>query len=321
MAQTKTVEYERKIFQSMLDWKRDYAPGYALFLKGARRVGKTTLAEKLGREAYRSYILIRFDQVNDDIRDLFVNGLRDLDTFFTTLMFVYRTQLFERESLIILDEIQLFPAARQAVKTLLEDGRYDYLETGSLASITKRSKDILIPSEEYTLEVLPMDFEEFLWAAGDRVTLPVIRDHFEHRKPMKALHKSAMRLFREYMLVGGMPQVVRTYLETKDLGKVDFAKQQIVQLYMNDMQEQNEEKSDYVTNFFLRIPSELSKHDKRYVISHIGPSARILQFRGPIRWLDEAMIINIANSVDDPSAAFNSAINDPSFKCYLMDTG
>ena len=147
-------------------------------LKGARRVGKTTLAEKLGREAYRSFILIRFDQADQEIRDLFVNGLRDLDTFFSTLQFVYGTQLYRRDSLIILDEIQLFPQARQALKTLLEDGRYDYLETGSLAGITKLSKDILIPSEEYVIEVLPMDFEEYLWAMDNSMTMQAIREHY-----------------------------------------------------------------------------------------------------------------------------------------------
>lgn len=170
--------FERKIYSEMLRWKEAFAPKYALFLKGARRVGKTTLAEKLGREAYDSYILIRFDNADASIRNLFVESLRDLDTFFMQLQLEYRTQLFPGKSLIILDEIQLFPPARQALKTLLEDGRYDYLETGSLAGITKKSKDILIPSEEYTLEVLPMDFEEFLWAQDDRMTFPVLRDYF-----------------------------------------------------------------------------------------------------------------------------------------------
>lgn len=305
----------------MLEWKEKLAPDYALFLKGARRVGKTTLAEKLGREAYKTYILVRFDQAGDDVKDLFVNSLRDLNNFYAALQLLYRTCLHERESLIILDEIQLFPQARQAVKTLLEDGRYDILETGSLASITKRSKDKLIPSEEYTQEVLPMDFEEFLWAQGDRMTVPLIRSHYDAMKPMKDLHRPIMKSFREYMMVGGMPQAVKTFVESKDYGKVDLVKQQIINLYSNDMEDQNEERSEYVSNFFFRIPSELSKHDKRYVISHITPNARIREYQGPIRWLDEAMIINIANSVDDPSAALNMSMSAPSFKCYLMDTG
>ena len=313
--------FERKIYQEMLKWKEQFAPKYALFLKGARRVGKTTLAEKLGREQYRSYILVRFDQVTPEIRSLFVDSLMDLDNLFNTLQFVYNTRLYPRESLIILDEIQLFPLARQALKTLLEDGRYDYLETGSLASIKKKSKDILIPSEEYPIEVLPMDFEEFLWANGNDFIYPVLKDHFDHFKPMGQMHQQSMKAFREYMLVGGMPQAVDAYVQSRDFGRVDFVKQQILSLYRSDMEEQEEENPKYITNFFDRIPAELSKHDKRYVLTHIDQNARVREYKGPIRWLDEAMIVNIANNVDDPSAAFNLSISDPSFKCYMTDTG
>ncbi|MBP5261393.1 MAG: ATP-binding protein [Clostridiales bacterium] len=313
--------FERKVYQEILKWKREYTPQYALFLKGARRVGKTTLAEKLGQEEYRSYILVRFDQTGDDINRLFTDSLRDLDSLFNTLQFEYNTRLYPRESLIILDEIQLFPPARQALKTLLEDGRYDYVETGSLATITKKSKEILIPSEEYPVDVLPMDFEEFLWANNNDMIMPVLRDHIESLKPMGGMHRSIMKTFREYMLVGGMPQAVTAFVESKDYGQVDFAKQQIINLYKQDMEDQEEENPEYVTNFFERIPSELSKHDKRYILSHIDPNARIRDYKDPIKWLDEAMIINIANNVDDPSAALNLSTIEPSFKCYMMDTG
>lgn len=313
--------FERKVYQEILKWKREYAPKYALFLKGARRVGKTTLAEKLGKEEYRSYILVRFDQTGDDINRLFTDSLRDLDTLFNTLQFEYNTRLYPRESLIILDEIQLFPPARQALKTLLEDGRYDYVETGSLATITKKSKDILIPSEEYPVDVLPMDFEEYLWANNNDMIMPVLREHIKSLKPMGGMHQPIMKAFREYMLVGGMPQAVTAFVESKDFGRVDFAKQQILNLYRQDMEDQEEENPEYVTNFFERIPSELSKHDKRYVLSHIDPNARIRDYKDPIKWLDEAMIINIANNVDDPSAALNLSTIEPSFKCYMMDTG
>ena len=313
--------FERKVYQEMLRWKEEYAPEHALFLKGARRVGKTTLAEKLGKEEYRSYLLVRFDQAGDDVRSLFTDSLRDLDTLFATLQFVYGKRLYPRESLIILDEIQLFPPARQALKTLLEDGRYDYLETGSLATIEKRSKEILIPSEEYPVDVLPMDFEEYLWATGNDLVIPTLRERFDSLKPMGAMHQGAMKAFREYMLVGGMPRAVRAFAETRDFGRADFAKQRIISLYRSDMADQEEENPEYVTNFFDRIPSELSKHDKRYVLSHVDPHARIRDYRGPIRWLDEAMVINLANNVDDPSAALNLGVIDPSFKCYLMDTG
>ena len=184
--------FKRKIYDEMLKWKQEYAPKYALFLRGARRVGKTTLAEKLGREEYRSYILVRFDQTEDSINRLFTDSLRDLDMLFNTLQFAYNTRLYRRESLIILDEIQLFPQARQALKTLLEDGRYDYLETGSLATITKKSKNILIPSEEYSLDVLPMDYEEYLWANGNDMIIPVLREHLSSLKPMGSLHQHIM---------------------------------------------------------------------------------------------------------------------------------
>ena len=286
-----------------------------------RRVGKTTLAEKLGKEEYRSYILVRFDQTEDSINRLFTDSLRDLDILFNTLQFAYNTRLYRRESLIILDEIQLFPQARQALKTLLEDGRYDYLETGSLATITKKSKNILIPSEEYSLDVLPMDYEEYLWANDNDMVIPTLREHLTSLKPMGGLHQYIMKSYREYMLVGGMPQVVSAFTESKDFEKVDFAKEQIINLYKQDMNDQEEENPEYVTSFFDRIPSELSKHDKRYVLTHLGPNARIRDYKGPIKWLNEAMIINIANNVDEPSAALNLSIIDPSFKCYLMDTG
>ena len=315
------IMFKRKIYDEMLKWKQEYAPKYALFLRGARRVGKTTLAEKLGREEYRSYILVRFDQTEDSINRLFTDSLRDLDMLFNTLQFAYNTRLYRRESLIILDEIQLFPQARQALKTLLEDGRYDYLETGSLATITKKSKNILIPSEEYSLDVLPMDYEEYLWANDNDMVIPTLREHLTSLKPMGGLHQYIMKSYREYMLVGGMPQVVSAFTESKDFEKVDFAKEQIINLYKQDMNDQEEENPEYVTSFFDRIPSELSKHDKRYVLTHLGPNARIRDYKGPIKWLNEAMIINIANNVDEPSATLNLSIIDPSFKCYLMDTG
>lgn len=242
--------FKRKIYDEMLKWKREYAPKYALFLKGARRVGKTTLAEKLGREEYRSYILVRFDQTEESINRLFTESLRDLDMLFNTLQFAYNTRLYQRESLIILDEIQLFPPARQALKTLLEDGRYDYLETGSLATITKKSKNILIPSEEYPLDVLPMDYEEYLWANGNDMIIPALREHLSSLKPMGSLHQHIMKSYREYMLVGGMPQVVSAFTESKDFEKVDFAKEQIINLYQQDMNDQEEENPEYVTGFF-----------------------------------------------------------------------
>ncbi len=315
------VEFERKVYQEMLKWKNKKAPNYALFLKGARRVGKSTLARKIARNEYRSFIEIRFDKVSDEIKELFTKSLDDLDNFFNQLQVYYKTRLYKNESLIILDEIQLFPEARQALKTLLEDKRYHYIETGSLASIKKKSKNILVPSEEYHLEVLPMDFEEFLLAMNDNITYEIIKDHFKKKKPLKNVHRKIMYSFREYMLVGGMPQAVSEYLKTKDYGEVDFVKQTILNLYEQDMDVQKEENPEYVKNIFWHIPSELSKHDKKFAITNIDPNARMREYKDPFSWLDEAMILNIVENCNDPSAAFNLSIIDPSFKCYMMDTG
>ena len=314
------MEFKRKIYEKMIKWKDEYAPNYALFLKGARRVGKSTLALKFAKEEYKSYIEIRFDKGPNEIKDLFINSLEDLDSFFNKLQVHYKTRLYNRESLIILDEIQLFPKARQALKTLLEDKRYDYIETGSLASITKKSKDILIPSEEYTIEVLPMDFEEFMWAINDDITLDIIKEHYNKLKPLGKIYKDVMKRFREYLLVGGMPQAVVEYVTSKDFGKVDIIKQNILNLYENDIDNQEEENTTYVKNILMHIPSELSKHDKQFVLSHIN-NARQREYKGSIKWLNESMIVNIAESISDPSVAFNLSTIGSAFKCYMGDTG
>lgn len=314
------MEFRRKIYDKMLKWKNEYAPNYALFIKGARRVGKSTLALKLGREEYKSFIEIRFDKAPNEIKDLFVNSLEDLDTLFNKLQIFYKTRLYQNESLIILDEIQLFPKARQALKTLLEDKRYDYLETGSLASITKNSKDILIPSEEYQIEVWPMDFEEFMWACGDEFTIQIIKEHYQNLKPFGAINKDIMKRFREYLLVGGMPQAVVEYVNSKDFGKVDFIKQNILNLYESDIEFQDEENPLYLKNILMHIPAELSKHDKHFIISHIN-GARKREYKDPLKWLSDFNIVNIAESITDPSVAFNLSTSDSSFKCYMADTG
>lgn len=320
---------KRRIYNKLREWKEKYAPGYALFLKGARRVGKTTIVEEFGKNEYKSFITINFQRANDVIKDLFVNGLMDLDYFFNVLQMQYKVKLSPHESLIILDEIQLFPQARQALKTLLEDKRYDYIETGSLAGIAKKSKkaEILIPSEEYTVEMYPLDFEEFLWAQGDTFTMDIIRDHYQKIKPFgQKLNQEILRRFREYMCVGGMPQSVIAYIKSKDYEMVDFAKREIISLYRNDIKEQEEENSEYVGNILDNIPSELERHDSSFNIndfhfSHINKNARLREYKGPLRWLDEAMIVNIARNTNDPSSALTLNLDVKRFKCYMMDTG
>ena len=316
---------KRKIYAELLRWKHEYAPGYALFIKGARRVGKTTIAEDFGRNEYRSFVTINFQSANDTIRDLFVNSLLDLEYFYNVIQMQYGVRLHERESLVILDEIQLFPLARQALKSLLADGRYDFIETGSLAGITKKTEreEILIPSEEYAIEMFPLDFEEFLWAMGDEMTMPILRGSYTNLKALGSLHKDIFRRFREYMCVGGMPQAVVKYAEKKDFETVDFVKKGILALYRNDIKSQEEENGSYIGNILDNVPSELSKHEKSssFKLSHINKNARYREYGGPLRWLEEAMIVNVARSVSDPSPALTLDLDDERFKCYLLDTG
>ena len=319
------IVLKRKTYEELLKWKREYAPEYALFLKGARRVGKTTIAEELGKNEYKSFITINFQSTNDTVRDLFVNSLLDLDYFFNVIQLQYGKKLYKRESLIILDEIQLYPLARQALKTLLADGRYDYIETGSLAGIKKKTEasEILIPSEEYAVEMFPLDFEEFLWATGDEFTFPIIKSSYEKVKPLGNLHKDIFRKFREYMCVGGMPQAVVKYVQTKDFERVDFVKKEILALYRNDIKNQKEENSTYLGNILDNIPSELSKHEKSssFKLSHVDKNARYREYSSPLTWLSEAMIVNVARNVTDPSPALTLSMDDERFKCYLLDTG
>ena len=316
---------KRKFYTELLKWKNDYAPEYALFIKGARRVGKTTIAEELGKNEYKSFVTINFQSANDTVRDLFVNSLLDLDYFFNVIQLQYGVKLYNRESLVILDEIQLFPLARQALKTLLKDGRYDFIETGSLAGIKKKTQkdEILIPSEEYPLEMFPLDFEEFLWAMGDDVTFQIIRNSYDKQKSIGKVHREIMRKFREYMCVGGMPQAVVKYAQTKDFEKVDFVKKEILELYRNDIKNQEEENSTYIGNILDNIPSELSKHEKSSVfkLSHVDKNARYREYRKPLNWLIESMIANVGRNVTDISAALTLNMDGEKFKCYLLDTG
>lgn len=318
----KSVYFKRKAYDKMLEWKQKKAPHYVLFLKGARRTGKSTLAERFGKENYKSYITVRFDKASTQTKELFSESLEDLDNLFNVLQITYKTKLYRRESLIILDEIQLFPPARQALKTLLEDGRYDYIETGSLATISKKAPEILIPSEEYSLMINPMDFEEYLWAIGDEITMDVMRQHYKSKKTFGSqMYREIMKRYREYMCIGGMPQAIEAYIKNKDFSEADAVKQGIISLYCTDMEYQQEENSNHVTKFFDRIPSELSKHDKRYVITHIDPNARIRDYGGAIQWLNDAKIINLAQKVSELSVALNLTADDRSFKCYLLDIG
>ena len=308
----------------MLRWKHDYAPKYALFLKGARRVGKTTLAKKLGEEAYKSHILIRFDQVTDDVRNLFVNGLLDLDTLFETLQLIYKTKLFRGESLIILDEVQLFPAARQALKTLLEDGRYHYLETGSLAGITKKSKDILIPSEEYSLDVLPMDFEEFMIANNvSKTTLEMLKAKFETCQPVdEFIHQKLLSLFFIYLIVGGMPDAVKIYIATKDIREVDKVQRDIVALYKEDFsQYESEDKKLKLISIYDIIPAELNKQNKKFVFTMLNKELKFDRYENSFLWLKDAGVALPVYNVEAPVIPLKASKSSNVFRLFSNDTG
>ena len=252
----------RKIYEEILKWKKRSAGQTALLIDGARRVGKSYIAEKFAAAEYKSYLLIDFNRAPKEVTDLFENYLNDLDTLFMYLSGFYNTKLYERETLIILDEVQLCPRARSAIKYLVADGRYDYLETGSLISIKKNVKDILIPSEEEHLKMYPLDFEEFLWALDNETLMPLIQTCYEKKQPMgQALHRKAMDYFRQYMIVGGMPQAVARYVETRDFDSIDRVKRAILELYRADIVKHAAGYEIKVEQIFDNIPAQLQKHD------------------------------------------------------------
>ena len=259
--------FKRKIYDKLLAWKEESEGTRALLLEGARRVGKSTIVEEFAKNEYESYILIDFAEASKEIKELF-DDVSDLNYIFLQLQLQYRTDLHERNSLIIFDEVQLCPKARQAIKALVKDHRYDYIETGSLISIKKNVKDILIPSEERKLSMYPMDFEEFLWAVGDQTTIPLLRRLFELRQPAgDAAHRRIMRQFRLYMLVGGMPQSVAAYIDTNNFRKVDEVKRDILNLYEDDFRKIDS--TGRVSLLFDAIPAQLNKNASRYQVSHI----------------------------------------------------
>lgn len=313
---------KRKIYDDILKWKQDWAGKTALLIDGARRVGKSYIAEKFAQTEYKSYILIDFNRANDDVKNLFVNYLNDLDTLFMYLSAYYNVKLYERESLIIFDEVQLFPKARAAIKYLVADGRYDYLETGSLMTIKKNVKDILIPSEERHLKMYPLDFEEFLWALGNDTLMDIIRKFYENKKPMgQALHRKAMDYFRQYLIIGGMPQAVQAYVDTKDFDKVDRIKRDILTLYRADIVKHADGYEIKVESIFDEIPAQLQKHEKKFKLSSIKKDARLRDYEDALFWLDDAMIVNICYNSTAPNIGLKLNMDRLTLKCYMADTG
>ena len=311
--------FKRKIYEQMLSWKRNQHGTTALLIRGARRVGKSTIAEEFARREYDSYMLVDFSKAPQTIHRLF-EDVSDLDYIFTQLQLNYRKSLKPHKSVIIFDEIQKQPLARQAIKTLVADGRYDYIETGSLLSIKKKKKNILIPSEETRIDMYPMDYEEFRWALGDNDTIPLLRTMFDRLRPLgDDTNRRMMRDFRLYVLVGGMPQAVNDYLDTQNLSIVDQRKRSILDLYDEDFYELDS--SGQTSDLFHAIPAQLNSNASRYQVSSVIAGGKLDRLREQITILKDSMTVNIAYHANDPSAGLASHINRDQFKLYCGDTG
>lgn len=314
-----TIYFKRKMYDRMLKWKNERKGDTALLIQGARRVGKSTIAEKFARNEYKSYILIDFSKVSKEVHDLF-NDISDLNYLFLRLQFIFQVQLYERESVIIFDEVQLQPLARQAIKHLVKDHRYDYIETGSLISIRSKSNDIIIPSEETKESMYPMDYEEFRWALGDTTTIPLLRTAFENKMPLDdAVHRKLMRDFRLYMLVGGMPQAVSAYIKTNNFIAVDMAKRDIIALYEEDFGKIDA--SGRAKAMYDAIPAQLSKNTSRFQVGSAIPDEKVDRITHIIRYMEDSMTTNVAFHSDDPNAGLALTKNEEYFKMYASDTG
>ncbi len=312
---------KRKIYNQLLDWRKNDNGSSAILIDGARRVGKSYIAEEFGRREYKSYILINFARGENRVKALFDEYLDDLDTFFSYLEVAKGVKLHRRESLIIFDEIEYFPKAREAIKHFVADGRYDYIETGSLVSIAENVKDILIPSEEQDVAMYPMDFEEFLWAKGREDVMSMVRDCFFRRCPLGPLHKMTMDLFREYMIVGGMPQVVEKYLATRDFTVADREKRMILNLYRKGIKKHAGPHALRVERIFDEIPGQLSKHEKKFSFTAFGKDARLREYEDAVMWLTDAMVVNAACSATEPNVGLALSKDSSAIKCYFLDTG
>lgn len=314
--------FRRKIYTKMLDWKDRYSNKYALLIEGARRVGKTTIVEEFAKKEYESYLLIDFTTATDETKQWFKDYSDDLDTLFRQLQFRYSTALKKGKSVVIFDEVQAFPPARQLIKHLVKDGRYSYIETGSLISLKQNVEGILIPSEEMRIQMHPLDFEEFLWAQGDVTTVDLLRESFMSLTPLgNSVHKHLMRKYTTYMLVGGMPQAVEAFVESNNFDEVETVKRTIIDLYRDDTVKFKSDKGSKARRILDRIPALLSKHDKRFSPSQLKKGSRTREYFDSVVWLGESKMVNVCHDVSDPGPAMGLSINDHSFKLYMLDTG
>ena len=311
--------FKRKIYNRMLEWKKTYDGKSALLIEGPRRVGISTIVEQFAKNEYDSYILIDFYTASQQTKKLF-DDLSDIDYIISALQLEYKTSLTKRKSVIVFDEVQLCPKARGSIKALVKDGRFDYIETGSLISIRKNVKDILIPSEEHKLKMYPFDYEEFRWALGDNVTSGLLHSYFENLKPFgQDMHRKLMRDFNLYMLVGGMPQAVDAYVNTRDFNKVDLIKRDILSLYLDDFRKIDP--SGKISMLFKSIPAQLMGNKSRFNVSSVIKSTRANNVLEQITQLNDSGTVNVAYHANDPNAGLSHSINLEKFKLYVADTG
>ena len=311
----------RKIYDSLLKWKQEKDGTTALMIEGARRVGKSYIAEEFARNEYDSYILIDFSKAPARVRDWFDEYLEDVYTLLQNIQLHYKKQLTPRRSLIIFDEVQKCPRAREAIKALVADRRFDYIETGSLISIKKNVADIVIPSEEDGIDMYPMDFEEFLWAMGNEVLMPYIRERFAKQQVMGEFHREALHYFRQYLIVGGMPQAVAEYVASRDFTRVDAVKRQILRLYRNDIKKYAGSATARVSAIYDAIPGQLQKKEKKFMLSALKDEARMREYDSAFFWLEDSKMVNICYNTTAPNIGLQLNEDRTALKCYFCDTG
>lgn len=311
--------FKRKLYDKMLKWKQERSGSTALLIKGARRVGKSTLAETFAKNEYESYIIIDFTETSQEVRNLF-DDISDLDDLLFQLQFHFQKRLIPRKSAIIFDEVQNCPMARQAIKKLVKDGRYDYIETGSLISIKKNTQNIRIPSEETRITLYPMDYEEFRWALGDEVTITMLREAFEAKRHFgDGLTRKLLRDFRLYMLIGGMPQAVNTYLESNNLSVVDAVKREIIELYADDFRKIDP--TGKATKMFYAIPGQLSKNASRYQVSSVIKGVKQERIEELLQDMEDSQVVLFSHHANDPNVGFSLHKDSDKYKMFMNDTG
>ena len=310
--------FKRKLYERLLEWKRVQNGKSAILIEGARRVGKSTLVEQFAKNEYESYILIDFNEASDEVKSLFSN-IMDKDFLFLQLQAIYNVVLKERRSVIVFDEVQNCLLARQSIKYLVKDGRYDYIETGSLVSVKKSTKNITLPSEEERVTLYPMDYEEFRWALGDEVTVPLLRTFYEKRLPLDKAHRDKMRDFRLYMLIGGMPQAVETYLETNNFALVDHVKRGIINIYQADFQKLDP--TGRLETLFMGIPAQLSKASGRYRPYSVLGRVNEDKLMDLMRDLEDSKTVLISYHSNEPNVGMSLTKDISRFKLFCADTG